>query len=202
MDGVQYSHCDPLVITVRLKTFDIMKVLVDTGSTIEIMYHNCFRRMGLKHSDLEPMHIPLIGFSAKPVYPLEKLRIPVRAGIVTVETEFVVVDAPSPYNAIVGRTWLHDIKGIASTYHQRLKFPRPNGREVVTGDQITAKQCVLVVAPDQKKVNKIDAPEPKEDELGKVGREPADKSIKGLKKIQVDDEDQERFFLLGQELPE
>ena len=57
--GVQYPHCDPLVITVRLKTFDVMKVLVDTGSAVEVMYHSCFRRMGLKDSDLEPhAHTP------------------------------------------------------------------------------------------------------------------------------------------------
>ena len=84
MVGVQYPHSDPLVITVRLKTFDIMKVFVDTGSAMKVMYHSCFRRMGLKHSDLEPMYTPLIGFSAKPVYPLGKLRVPVRAGSVTV----------------------------------------------------------------------------------------------------------------------
>ena len=200
--GVKYPHCDPLVITVRLRTFDIMKVLVDTGSAVEVMYHSCFRRMGLKDSDLEPMHTPLIGFSAKPVYPLGKLRVPVRAGSVTVETEFIVVDSPSPYNAIVGRTWLHDIKGIASTYHQKLKFPGPNGIEVVSGDQITAKHCVLAVAPDRKEINKIEVKEPKEEELEKVGREPAEKSIEGLKKVQIDESDQERYILLGQELSE
>ena len=48
MNGVQYPHCDPLVITVRLRTFDVMKVLVDTGSAVEVMYHSCFKRMGLK----------------------------------------------------------------------------------------------------------------------------------------------------------
>ena len=58
------------------------------------------------------------------------------------------------------------------------------------------------IAQDKKEVNKIQVFEPKEEELEKVRREPADKSIEGLKKIQINEADQERFFLLGQELSE
>ena len=134
MQGVQYPHNDPLVITVRLRAFDIMKVLVDIGSTMEVMYHGCFRRMGLKHSDLEPVHTLLIGFSAKPIYSLGKLRVPMRIGGVTVDTKFIMVDVASPYNAIVYRSWLYDVKNIASTYNQKLKFPGLNGVEMISGD--------------------------------------------------------------------
>ena len=42
------------------------------------------------------MLTPLIGFSTKPVYSLEKLRVPVRVGDVTVEMEFIVVNTAFP----------------------------------------------------------------------------------------------------------
>lgn len=32
--------------------------------------------------------------------------------------EFIVVNVPSPYNAILDRNWMHDLKAIASPYHQ------------------------------------------------------------------------------------
>ena len=60
----------------------------------------------------------------------------------------------------------------------------------------------MAVAPHRKEVNKIEVRNPKEEELEKVGREPAEKSIEGLKKIQIDESDHERYFLLGQELSE
>ena len=58
-------------------------------------------------------------------------------------TEFLVVDIPSPYNAIVGRDWLHRMKGVTSTLHQAIKFVTPRGEEAIYGDQVAAKQCYL-----------------------------------------------------------
>ena len=58
-------------------------------------------------------------------------------------TEFVVVDIPSPYNAIVGRDWLHRMKGVASTLHLVIKFATPRGEGTLYRDQVAAKQCYL-----------------------------------------------------------
>ena len=57
---------------------------------------------------------------------------------------FLVVNAQSSYNAIMGRTWLHNMEVVPSTRHQKLKFPLENkdGRvEVITvkSDQHMAK---------------------------------------------------------------
>lgn len=60
----------------------------------------------------------MIRLSGTPVWPLGKIVLPVVTGLVVANMEFVVVDAPSPYNAVLGRSWLHTLKAIASTYHQ------------------------------------------------------------------------------------
>ena len=39
---------------------------------------------------------------------------------------FLLLKAPSTYNAILGRTSLHSFKAIASTYHLKIKFPKRN----------------------------------------------------------------------------
>ena len=62
--------------------------------------------------------------------------------------DFLVVDALSPYNAIMGRTWLHCIEAIPATRHQKLKFRLENENdrvEVITvrGDQHIAQRCAL-----------------------------------------------------------
>ena len=65
----------------------------------------------------------LLGKSnAKMTWPLGKIDLSVRAGTKTLDIEFPVVDVPFPYNAIIGRTWLHNMGAISLTYHQLLCY--------------------------------------------------------------------------------
>ncbi|GFY95143.1 hypothetical protein Acr_10g0005280 [Actinidia rufa] len=57
--------------------------------------------------------------------------------------DFIVVDCPSPYNAILGRPTLGGIKAIISTYHLKLKFSTPTGIGEIKGDQKVARQCFI-----------------------------------------------------------
>ncbi|GFS41352.1 hypothetical protein Acr_00g0073880 [Actinidia rufa] len=57
--------------------------------------------------------------------------------------DFIVVDCPSPYNAILGRPTLGGIKAITSTYHLKMKFPSLTGIGEVKGDQKVARQCFI-----------------------------------------------------------
>ena len=40
-----------------------------------------------------------------------------------VEVDFIVVNAFSPYTAIIGRPWLHSLGVASSTFHQKVKYP-------------------------------------------------------------------------------
>ena len=59
------------------------------------------------------------------------------------ETEFLVIDIPSLCNVIVGRDWVHMMKGVTSRLHQDIKFVAPKGEETFYGDQIATKQWYL-----------------------------------------------------------
>ncbi|GAV71618.1 hypothetical protein CFOL_v3_15108 [Cephalotus follicularis] len=54
---------------------------------------------------------------------------------------FLVVDTPSPYNAIIGRPGLNLLEAIVSTRHLLMKFPTRFGVGEVRGDQQVARQC-------------------------------------------------------------
>ena len=54
---------------------------------------------------------------------------------------FLIVDAPSAYNILLGRPSLNAIKAIPSTYHMMIKFPTTGGVGMVRGDQRVAKEC-------------------------------------------------------------
>ena len=59
------------------------------------------------------------------------------------EVDFIVVDAYSPYTAIVARPWLHTLGAVSSTLHQKIKYPSRGKIEEILGDQTTARQCMI-----------------------------------------------------------
>ncbi|GAV83113.1 hypothetical protein CFOL_v3_26564 [Cephalotus follicularis] len=64
---------------------------------------------------------------------------------------FLVVDTPSPYNAIIGRPGLNLMEAIVSTRHLLMKFPTRFGVGEARGDQQMARQCYKTVVADRGK---------------------------------------------------
>ena len=77
--------------------------MVDQGSAAEIIYPNLFKGLGLKSKDLRSYNSPLVNFEGKMVVPKGQIRLPVQTGNDVVEVDFIVVEAFSPYTAIIGR---------------------------------------------------------------------------------------------------
>ena len=66
-----------------------------------------------------------------------------RTGSETLEVDFIVVDAYSPYIAIVAKPWLHTLGAVSSTLHQKVKYPSEGQIEEILGDQAMARQCMV-----------------------------------------------------------
>ena len=65
---------------------------------------------------------PLVSFEGKIVTPRGQIRLPIQTSSEVVEVDFIVIDAYSPYTAIVARPWLHALGAVSSTLHQKLKY--------------------------------------------------------------------------------
>ena len=57
--------------------------------------------------------------------------------------EFLVIDKPSIYNAILGRPTLNGLKAVVSTYLLAMKIPTPNGVGIFTGNQERIRKCYV-----------------------------------------------------------
>ncbi|XP_028120244.1 uncharacterized protein LOC114317678 [Camellia sinensis] len=136
--GVTLLHSDPLVIELHVNRFVVERVFIDQGSTSEVMYYEAFIKLGFNQSDLSPALHPLFGFNTNPEYPLGKITLPVRAGSRTMDVVFLVIKLPSPYNIIMGQTWLHAIQAVPSTYHQLLCFLTQYDIEQICGSRHSA----------------------------------------------------------------
>ena len=115
--GTIQPYDDALVITLRIEGYDVKRVMVDQGSAAEIMYPDLYKGLNLKVEDLTPYSSPLVSFEGKIIIPKGQVRLPVQTGSEVVEVDFIVVDAYSPYTAIVARPWLHTLGAISSTLH-------------------------------------------------------------------------------------
>ena len=115
--GTIQPHDDASVITLRIGGYDMKRVMVDDGSGAEIMYPDLCKGLNLRLEDLTAYDSPLVCFKGKVVIPRGQIRLSVQAGTVVVEVDFIVVDAYSPYMAIVARLWLHVLGAVSLTLH-------------------------------------------------------------------------------------
>ena len=153
LEGVKFPHDDPLVINPVIGNSEVRRVLVDSGASVDILFHEAFLKMGYNDSQLTPSDMPIYGFSGVESKVEGTIQLPVTLGEqpreVTQMLNFLVIKATSSCNAILGRTGLHAFKAIASTYHLKLKFPTRNGVGEEKGDQKLARSCYMAaLRPD------------------------------------------------------
>ena len=94
---------DTVMITLRIGGYDVKRVMVDQDSGVEIMYLDLYKRLNLKPENLIAYDSPLVSFNGKVVISKGQIRLPIQAGSEMVEVNFIVIDAYSPYTAIVKR---------------------------------------------------------------------------------------------------
>ncbi|XP_075489717.1 uncharacterized protein LOC142528562 [Primulina tabacum] len=115
--------------------------------------------MDLQGYHLEAVETALFGFAGHMVYPEGEIMLLLTLGSQdlkrTVMTSFTVVDSPSSYNIILGRPAMNELRAVASTYHQKIKFPVGARVGEVRGDQPSSRKCyVEAVRADQSRTRK------------------------------------------------
>ena len=107
------------------------------------MYPDLYRGLNLKPKDLTAYNSPLVSFDGEFVTLKGQIRLPIQAGSEVVEVDFIVVDAYSPYTAIVVRPWLHTLGAVFSTLHQKVKYPSGDRIKELVGNQSMTRQCLV-----------------------------------------------------------
>ena len=132
--GTTQPHDNALVVTLRIEGYDVKRMLVDQGSAVEVMYPHLYKGLNLKPEDLTMYDSPLVSFKGKTVTPIGQIRLPIQTGSDMVEVDFIVVNAYSPYTAIMARPSLHALGAVSSTLHQKVKYPSEGQVKEIVGD--------------------------------------------------------------------
>ena len=78
--GIRQPHDDPLVVMIMIEGFNIRRVLVDNGSSVDIIYLSAFQQLQLDPKRFHPFESPRISFSGDKVYPRGVVTLTVTAG--------------------------------------------------------------------------------------------------------------------------
>ncbi|XP_016452361.1 uncharacterized protein LOC107776920 [Nicotiana tabacum] len=137
-DRLLLQHNDALVISLNILDFKIKRVLMDLGSSTNIIQWRVLEQAKLTGSIIPAAKL-LAWFNLASVTTRGEILLPTNTEGVTKTTLFEVVDDDMGYNIILGRPWLHEIKDLPSTYHQLLKLPTIEGIKQITRNHTQAR---------------------------------------------------------------
>jgi len=112
---------DPVVISVVTAGRKVHRVLVDQGSSANVMFWSTFNKLQLSPDLLRPYTRCLYGFADNPVEVRVYLELRTTftdgAASLTEGIRYLVVNANSAYNILLGRPALNRLRAVSSTRH-------------------------------------------------------------------------------------
>ena len=109
--GTHQPHDDALVVTINIAGFTTRRVMIDNKSSADILYLLAYQQMKLNKDKLRPMDASLVGFTKDKVCPVGIITLPITIGhylkTVSKTIDFLVVNCPLAYNAIIGQPTLN-----------------------------------------------------------------------------------------------
>jgi len=135
-----------LVVDPQVGGYKFTKVLMDGGSSINILYYETFRRMGLTDKDLRPSNTVFHGVvPGKSAYPVGKIALDVAFGDEhdsrSEKLNFEVVKIRSPYHTLFGRPAYAKFMARPCYVYLQLKMLGHKGTITVHGSRKIALEC-------------------------------------------------------------
>ena len=137
---------DPVVISAVTAGRKVHRVLVDQGSSADVMFWSTFNKLQLSPDLLSPYTGCLYGFAGDQleVHGYLELRTTFTDGMTsrTESIRYLVVNANSAYNILLGRPALNRLRAVTSTRHMKMKLSDLSGRVIVIkSDQEETRKC-------------------------------------------------------------
>ncbi|KAL6343022.1 hypothetical protein AAG906_017042 [Vitis piasezkii] len=147
------------VSSVGINDFDVRRILVDLSSSTNLLQVSVIKQIGFSSSNMENPGQILSGFNGASITSLGNIVWPVQVSPITLNVQFSIVEDLSPFNAILGRAWLHGMKVIPSTYHQMVSYLTEDGQIDLYGSQLAARQCYQLAREAESSSNHEPSPE-------------------------------------------
>ncbi|KAH1121439.1 hypothetical protein J1N35_004599, partial [Gossypium stocksii] len=129
---------DPMVVSTIITVFEVKRILIDSGSVIEVLFWEVYQKMGLKEQALSKASL-LYGFANHPIEVKGSITFPVTLGDGEHTTmkyvHFFFVDYPMAHNVIFGKPIMRMAKMVVATFYMKIKFPTRTGVKFLRSNQ-------------------------------------------------------------------
>jgi hypothetical protein len=113
----------------------IARVLVDTGSSLNVMPKSTLVKLSLDGSVLKPSSMIVKAFDGSQREVIGEIELPMVIGPHLFNISFQVMDINPSYSCLLGRPWIHAAGAVTSTLHQKLKFIVDDKLVIVSGEE-------------------------------------------------------------------
>ena len=116
------GHNRALHVSAKCIDHIMVKVLIDNGSSLNVIPKSTFEKLPFSASHLRPRSMVVWAFDGSRREVRGEIDLPVQIGPHTCQVTFQVMDINPTYSCLLGRLWIHLVGVVPSTLHQKLKF--------------------------------------------------------------------------------
>ncbi|XP_060178076.1 uncharacterized protein LOC132608009 [Lycium barbarum] len=158
--GIIQPHNDALVIFILIFKSQVKRILIDLGSSTNIIWWRVVEQLGLL-DQIVPATQVLSGFNIASETTKGEISLPVNIAGTIQQTVFYVIEGEMEYNTLLDKPWIHRMRPLPSTLHQMLRFPTSEGIKTVRGEQPAAREMFAVEeAPPTQRGSSLKVAEP------------------------------------------
>jgi hypothetical protein len=127
------DHNKALHISVKCLDNILSRVLVDTGSSLNVMPKTTLDKLTIEGTTMRPSPLIVKAFDGSKRAVMGEIDLPVLIGPQLFTITLQIMDINPAYSCLLGRPWIHAVGAVTSTLHQKLKFIADDKIIVVSG---------------------------------------------------------------------
>ncbi|XP_050897847.1 uncharacterized protein LOC127104725 [Lathyrus oleraceus] len=129
------NHNKSLHISLKCINTILSRVLVDTGSSLNVMPKTTLIKLPMEGINMKPNTLIIKAFDSSRRAVIGEVDLPIKIGPTIFNITFQVMDIHPGYSCLLGRPWIHSAGAVTSTLHQKLKFITNDKMIVIGGDE-------------------------------------------------------------------
>lgn len=144
-EGVLPHKDDLMVIIMQIRKWNVKRVLIEQGSSANVLYWDAFKGMNFDIIELFLFKGSLVGLSGEPKQVLGHFPMMTTFGkeesAKSILVKKLIINDVSPYNAIISKPSFNALEAVLTTMYLILKYPMKDGRVgIIKGDQEIARK--------------------------------------------------------------
>jgi hypothetical protein len=129
------NHNLALHVSVACKSDALSNVVVDIGSSLNVIAKTTLDKLSYKDAYLRPSTMIVKVFDGSRKSVIGEVDLSISVGPHEFQVTFQVMNIQASYSCLLGCPWIHEAGVVTSTLHQRLKYVREGKLVIVNGEE-------------------------------------------------------------------